>query len=60
MAAVAAQGIAPAGPWFTHHLRMDPATFDFEIGNLAAMLASDRASAMTGAIANPTCGSLVD
>jgi effector-binding domain-containing protein len=32
MAAVAAQGIAPAGPWFTHHLRMDPRTFDFEVG----------------------------
>jgi effector-binding domain-containing protein len=32
MAAVAAQGVAPAGPWFTHHLRMDPARFDFEIG----------------------------
>ena len=31
MAAVAAQGKGPAGPWFTHHLRMDPATFDFEI-----------------------------
>ena len=31
MAAVAAQGIGPTGPWFTHHLRMDPATFDFEI-----------------------------
>jgi uncharacterized protein YndB with AHSA1/START domain len=31
MAAVKAQGIGPAGPWFTHHLRMDPATFDFEI-----------------------------
>lgn len=31
MAALRAQGIAPAGPWFTHHLRMDPATFDFEI-----------------------------
>ena len=31
MAAVAAQGISPAGPWFTHHLRMDPDTFDFEI-----------------------------
>ncbi len=31
LAAVAAQGIAPAGPWFTHHLRMDPATFDLEI-----------------------------
>lgn len=32
MAAVAAQGIAPAGPVFSHHLRMDPAIFDFEIG----------------------------
>ena len=32
MAAVAAQGIAPAGPIFSHHLRMDSATFDFEIG----------------------------
>src|SRR5258705_6040361 len=30
-AAIAAQGIAPAGPWFTHHLRMDPGTCDFEI-----------------------------
>ena len=31
MAAIAAQGVAPAGPWFTRHLRMDPAVFDFEI-----------------------------
>ena len=31
MAAVKAQGIGPAGPWFTHHLKMDPETFDFEI-----------------------------
>jgi effector-binding domain-containing protein len=31
MAALRAQGIAPAGPWLTHHLKMDPATFDFEI-----------------------------
>jgi effector-binding domain-containing protein len=31
MAAVAAQGIAPVGPWFNHHLKMDPGTFDFEI-----------------------------
>ena len=30
-AAVAAQGMTPAGPWFTHHLRMDPKVFDFEI-----------------------------
>ncbi len=32
MAAVAAQGIAPAGPWFSHHLRMVPDIFDFEVG----------------------------
>lgn len=32
MAAVAAQGIAPAGPLFSHYLKMDPDTFDFEIG----------------------------
>ena len=30
-AALAAQRIAAAGPWFTHHLRMDPKVFDFEI-----------------------------
>jgi effector-binding domain-containing protein len=29
---VAAQGIEATGPWFTHHLRMDPEVFDFEIG----------------------------
>jgi effector-binding domain-containing protein len=32
MAAVAAQGVAPAGPIFSHHFRMDPDTFDCEIG----------------------------
>lgn len=32
MGAVATQGIATAGPWFTHHLKMHPDTFDFEIG----------------------------
>jgi effector-binding domain-containing protein len=31
MVTVATQGIAPTGPWFTHHLRMDPDVFDFEI-----------------------------
>jgi NAD(P)-dependent dehydrogenase (short-subunit alcohol dehydrogenase family) len=31
-----------------------------EVANFAAFAASDRASAMTGAIANLTCGSLVD
>ena len=32
MAALGAQGIAPAGPIFAHHLKMDAATFDFELG----------------------------
>jgi effector-binding domain-containing protein len=30
-AALDAQGIAAAGPWFTHHLSMDPDRFDLEI-----------------------------
>lgn len=29
---LAAQGIAPIGPWFSRHYRMDPAVFDFEVG----------------------------
>lgn len=32
MAAVTAQGVGPAGPIFSHHLRMDPVAFDFELG----------------------------
>ena len=32
MAAVAAQGIGPMGPLFSHHFRMSPETFDFEVG----------------------------
>jgi effector-binding domain-containing protein len=32
MSTLRAQGIVPAGPWFTHHLRMAAAIFDFEIG----------------------------
>ena len=31
-----------------------------EVADVAAFLASDRASAMSGAIANLTCGSLMD
>jgi effector-binding domain-containing protein len=31
MGAVAAQCIGPAGPWFTHHHRIDPDVFEFEI-----------------------------
>lgn len=32
MATLGAQGIKQAGPFFSHHFRMDPATFDFEVG----------------------------
>ena len=32
METLAAQGISPTGPWFNHHLRMDDALFDFELG----------------------------
>jgi effector-binding domain-containing protein len=32
MSTLAVQGIAAAGPIFSHHFRMDPEVFDFEIG----------------------------
>lgn len=32
MGAVAAQGIGPIGPVFSHHFKMDPRLFDFEVG----------------------------
>ena len=32
MSTVAAQGIKPAGPVFSHHFKMDPKVFDFEVG----------------------------
>ena len=32
LSTIEAQGIKPAGPWFSHHLKLDPKVFDFEIG----------------------------
>lgn len=32
MATVTAQGLSPAGPWFTRHFRIAPEHWDFEIG----------------------------
>lgn len=32
LAAVADQNLEQVGPWFSHHLRIDPEVFDFEIG----------------------------
>ena len=53
MAAIEAQGIAPAGPFFSHHLKMDPEVFDFEVGVPVAEPVSAagrvRASALPGA-----------
>ena len=31
MGAIADQGVKPAGPWFTHHLRRPSNSFDFEV-----------------------------
>lgn len=31
MTVLAHQGLAPMGPWFTYHRRLDPELFDFEI-----------------------------
>ncbi len=31
MAAVAEQRVGPTGPWFTHHLKITPETFELEI-----------------------------
>lgn len=31
MGVLADQGVEPSGPWFTHHLRLEPGIFDFEI-----------------------------
>jgi len=32
LATLATQGIAPVGPVFSHHFRMDPDVFEFEVG----------------------------
>jgi len=49
MAAVAAQGMKPAGAWFSHHFKMHPDMFDFEVGVpvLSPITASGRVVAAT-------------
>jgi len=32
MQAVQRQGLSPTGPMFSHHFRMEPGIFDFEVG----------------------------
>jgi effector-binding domain-containing protein len=53
-AAVAAQGIAVTRPWFTHHLRMDPDVFDFEIGVPVAAPISVAGRAQPGQLPDAT------
>ncbi len=50
LAAVRAQGQAPAGPWFTHHLRMDPEVFEFEIGVPVASAIAEAGRVRPGAL----------
>lgn len=44
MAVTAEQGIGPAGPWLSHHFRIDPEFWDFEIAVpvLAPVVATGR------------------
>ena len=48
LSVVAAQGIAPAGPVFSHHLTMHPEVFDFEIGVPVAMPVAASGRVMPG------------
>jgi len=50
LAAVAAQGIAPNGSVFSHHLKMDPAIFDFEVGVPVAKTVSAAGRVKPGAL----------
>ena len=50
MATLAAQGIKPAGPLFSHHLAMHPDTFDFEIGVPVAGPVTPAGRVMPGAL----------
>ncbi len=48
MSVLAAQGIRPAGPVFSHHFRMDPTSFDFEIGVPVATAVSPAGRVQSG------------
>jgi effector-binding domain-containing protein len=48
MAVVAAQGITPAGPVFSHHFRMAPDVFDFEVGVPVAVSVSAAGRVVAG------------
>lgn len=47
---LAAQGVAAAGPVFAHHLKMDPGTFDFEVGVPVAKPVSPAGRVRPGAL----------
>ena len=48
LATIAVQGIAPAGPIFSHHFKMKPDTFDFELGIPVAAPVSPAGRVMPG------------
>ncbi len=57
MGVVAAQGIGPAGPVFSYHLRKDPETFDFEVGVQVRSEVKPSGRVRPGARRRRICGS---
>jgi effector-binding domain-containing protein len=57
--ALAAQGIAPEGPTYARHLRVDPGTFDFELGVPVARPVAISGRVRPGALPAATVASAV-
>jgi effector-binding domain-containing protein len=49
-AALGAQGIAPAGPWLTHHFHITPDAFDFEIAVPVAQMVTAAGRVQAGSL----------
>src|SRR5437868_5047074 len=54
MATIAAQNVAPSGPVFSHHFRMAPDIFDFEVGVPVTKPVSPAGRVMPGNLAATT------
>src|SRR5262249_13013904 len=59
MATVAAQGLTPAGPVFSHHFRVHPEMFDFEVGVPVASPVSAAGRVKPGELPAATVGRTV-
>jgi len=56
---LAAQAIPPAGPVFTHHLRIGPQVFDFEVGVTTATRVRPEGRVVAGALPSTTIAQTV-